>query len=114
MFRHRKTLLAFVVAGLVAAILISLIQTPIYRVRTSLEIQGTSFLDPKGTNDTGGNYPSPETYLETQIKLLPTASFLDPVVDKTKPQKQHPKPPLRAFTFRPSHILQSSPPPHPP
>jgi hypothetical protein len=70
LFRHRKTLLSFVAAGLVAAILISLIQTPIYRVRTSLEIQGISFLEPKGANDTGGNYASPESYVETQVKLL--------------------------------------------
>jgi len=76
LFRHRKTLLAFVVAGLVAAILISLIQTPIYRVRTSLEIQGTSFLEPKGTNDPVGNYASPESYVETQVKLLQSESLV--------------------------------------
>src|SRR5258707_4908746 len=49
LFRHRKKLLSFVVAGLVAAVLIILIQTPVQCVRTSLEIMGTSFLDPQGT-----------------------------------------------------------------
>src|SRR5258707_6182911 len=86
LFRHRKTLLAFVVAGLVAAILISLIQTPIYRVRTSLEIQGTSFLDPKGTNDTGGHHASPDTHVDTPHELLPNAFVLEDVTDETELQ----------------------------
>src|SRR5467141_2829428 len=110
LFRHRKTLLAFVVAGLVAAILISLIQTPIYRVRTSLEIQGTSFLDPKGTNDTGGNYASPESYVETQVKLLQSESLLEHVIDKLKPHNEQPKSGLRAFTWRIHRMLQFSDP----
>ena len=110
LFRHRKTLLAFIVAGLVAAILISLIQTPIYRVRTSLEIQGTSFLDPKGTNDTGGNYASPESYVETQVKLLQSESLLEHVIDKLKLQNEQPKSGLRAFTWRIHRMLQFSDP----
>src|SRR6266436_2759266 len=110
LFRHRKTLLAFVVAGLVAAILISLIQTPIYRVRTSLEIQGTSFLDPKGTNDTSGNYASPESYVETQVKLLQSESLLEHVIDKLKLQNEQPKSGLRAFTWRIHRMLQFSDP----
>src|SRR5258708_18371825 len=100
LFRHRKTLLAFVVAGLVAAILISLIQTPIYRVRTSLEIQGTSFLDPKGTNDTGGNYPSSESDLETPIKTLQSESLPEHPLDKIKPHNEQPKSGFRALTSR--------------
>src|SRR3954468_20786223 len=36
---RRKTLLLFSAAGLVAAILIGLAQTPLYRTRTSLEVQ---------------------------------------------------------------------------
>src|SRR6266478_1019041 len=110
LFRHRKTLLAFVVAGLVAAILISLIQTPIYRVRTSLEIQGTSFLEPKGPNDTGGNYASAESYVETQVKLLQSESLLEHVVDKLKLQNEQPKSGLRAFTSRIHRMLQFSDP----
>src|SRR6266404_345274 len=110
LFRHRKTLLAFVVAGLVAAILISLIQTPIYRVRTSLEIQGTSFLDPKGTNDTGGNYASPESYVETQVKLLQSESLLEHVIDKLKLQNEQPKTGLRAITWHIHRMFQFSDP----
>ena len=109
-FRHRKTLLSFVVAGLVAAALISLIQTPIYRVRTSLEIQGTSFLESKGPNDTGGNNASPESYVETQVKLLQSESLLEHVIDKLKLQEEQPKAGWRAFTWRIHRMLQLSDP----
>jgi polysaccharide biosynthesis transport protein len=109
-FRHRKTLLSFVAAGLVAAILISLIQTPIYRVRTSLEIQGISFLEPKGPNDTGGNYASPESYVETQVKLLQSESLLEHVIDKLKLQNEQQKSGLQAFTRRIHRMFQFSDP----
>src|SRR5712664_2390793 len=76
LLRHRTTLLSFAVVGLLAAILISLVQTPIYRVRTSLEIQST--------NDSTGSYASPESYVETQVKLLQSESSLEHVIDKLK------------------------------
>lgn len=110
LFRQRKTLLSFLVAGLVAAILISLIQTPIYRVRTSLEIQGISFLEPKGQNDPGGNYASPESYVETQVKLLQSESLLEHVIDKLKLQNERPKTGLRAITWRIHRMFQFSDP----
>src|SRR5882757_6391181 len=47
LFRHRKTLLSFALVGLLGAMVISLVQTRIYRVRTSLEMQGNSFLETK-------------------------------------------------------------------
>ena len=84
LLRHRMTLLSFAVVGLLAAILISLVQTRIYRVRTSLEIQSTNFLEIKGTNDPTGSYASPESYVETQVKLLQSESLLEHVIDKLK------------------------------
>src|ERR1700739_4675473 len=107
-FRHRKTLLSFIVAGLVAAALISLIQTPIYRVRTSLEIQGTSFLESKGPNDTAGSNASPESYVETQVKLLQSESLLEHVIDKLKLQDEQPKTGWRAITWRIHRMFQFS------
>ena len=109
-FRHRKTLLSFIVAGLVAAILISLIQTPIHRVRTSLEIQGTSFVESKGPNDTGSNNASPESYVETQVKLLQSETLLEHVIDKLKLQNEQPKTGWRALTSRIHHMFQFSDP----
>jgi succinoglycan biosynthesis transport protein ExoP len=88
LLRHRMTLLSFAAAGLVAAILISLVQTPIYRVRTSLEIQSANFLEIKGTNDSTGSYASPESYVETQVKLLQSESLLEHVIDKLKMHKE--------------------------
>src|SRR5882757_4608791 len=110
LFRHRKTLLSFLVAGLVGAILISLVQTPIYRVRTSLEIQGPSFLEQKSPNDAGSNYASPESYVETQVKLLQSESLLEHVIDKLKLQNEQPKNGLRAFTWRIHRMFQFSDP----
>src|SRR5260370_23996894 len=99
LFRHRKTLLTCALAGLFVAIIISLVQTRIYRVRTSLEFQGTSFLETKGSNDSSASYATPESYMETQVKLLQSESLLDHVVDKLKLQQQRPTG-WRALTSR--------------
>ena len=88
LLRHRKTLATCALAGLVAAILISLVQTRIYRVRTSLEFQGTSFLETKASADSSGSYSTPESYMETQVKLLQSESLLEHVIDKLKLQEQ--------------------------
>ena len=90
LFRHRKTLLTFTVAGLLGAILISLLQTPTYRVRTSLEIQSTNFQDLKSSNDSSGNYTTPESYMETQVKLLQSESLLEDVINKLNLHKERP------------------------
>lgn len=89
LFRHRMTLLGFAVVGLLASIMISLVQTPIYRVRTSLEIQGTNFQEMKGI-DSNGNYVSQESYVETQVKLLQSESLIEHVIDKMKLHKEQP------------------------
>jgi len=88
LIRHRKTLLTCALAGMLAGIIISLGQTRIYRVRTSLEFQGTSFLETKGSNDSSASYATPESYMETQVKLLQSESLLEHVIDKLKLQQQ--------------------------
>jgi len=109
LFRHRFTLLKFAAVGLVGAILISFIQTPIYRVRTSLEIQSSGFVEPKGSNESGENYASPESYVETQVKLLQSETLLEHVIDKLKLQSEQPTG-WRGFTSRIRHALQFSKP----
>src|SRR5215467_14642877 len=76
LFRHRVTLLTFALVALCASLLISLVQTPIYRVRTSLEIQSSGFTELKSTDSAGSStsYASPESYVETQVKLLQSES----------------------------------------
>src|ERR1700674_2205461 len=110
LLRHRKTLATCALAGLVAAILISLVQTSIYRVRTSLEFQGTSFLETKASADSSGSYATPESYMETQVKLLQSESLFEHVIDKLKLQQQ-PATGWRALTSRVRHIFESSEPP---
>src|SRR5260370_38738867 len=55
---HKMTLLAFGVFGLFAAILVSFVQTPTYRLRTSLEIQSTNFVEIKCGIPTGSQLAS--------------------------------------------------------
>src|SRR5216683_1996175 len=88
LFRHRKTLLSFALVGLLGATVISLVQTRLYRVRTSLEFQGTSFLETKGSTDSSGGYSNLESYMETQVKLLQSESLLEHVIDKLKLQQR--------------------------
>lgn len=89
LFRHRLMLLGFALVGLLASVVISLVQTPIYRVRTSLEIQGSNFQEMKAT-DSSGNYTSPESYVETQVKLLQSESLIEHAIDKMKLHKERP------------------------
>src|SRR6266853_3033861 len=90
LFRHRKTLLYCTLAGLLGATGISLLQTPTYRVRTSLEIQSTNMQDLKNPTDSAGSYTTPESYVKTQVKLLQSESLLEDVVDKLKLHKERP------------------------
>jgi polysaccharide biosynthesis transport protein len=99
LLRHRMTLLTVVLVGLLAALVISLVQTPIYRVRTSLEIQSGNFLEMKGS-DSGGTSASDaavESYLETQVKLLQSESLIEHVIDKMKLHKERPTTPWGIF-----------------
>ena len=92
LFRHRVTLLSFTLVALCAALLISLVQTPTYRVRTSLEIQSSGFTELKTADSAGSsaNYASPESYVETQAKLLQSESLIEDVIDKMKLRKDRP------------------------
>jgi succinoglycan biosynthesis transport protein ExoP len=105
LLRYRKTLLGFILGGLAAAIAISLIQTPIYRVRTSLDIQGGASTELKGANESSDSYTTPESYVETQVKLLQSESLLEDVIDKLKLQDDRPASGLRALVYRAVHIF---------
>jgi succinoglycan biosynthesis transport protein ExoP len=103
LFRCKTTLLGFALAGLLAAIVISLVQTRIYRARTSLEIQdfNSNFLDIKGAdpNDSAGSYITPESYVETQVKILQSESVLGRVIDKLNLRAERPTTGGRFFEF---------------
>src|SRR5258708_16299592 len=105
---HRKTLLSFALVGLLGAFVVSLMLTPIYRVRTSLEIQGTNFLEIKGPTDSTGSYATPESYVETQVKLLQSEFLFEHVIDKLKLHKERPATGWRAFASRAQRIFELS------
>jgi succinoglycan biosynthesis transport protein ExoP len=105
LFRHRKTLLSFVLAGLLGAIAFSLMQTRIYRVRTSLEIQGINDLEMKSPTDSNGSYVTPESYVETQVKLLQSESLLEHVIDKLQLHDERPSVRWRTFALSVVHSL---------
>ena len=106
LFRHRMLLGRFALGGLIVAIVISLVQTPIYRVRTSLEIQGINFQELKGANGSAETYGTQESYVETLVKLLQSESLLEHVIDKLKLQER-PATRWEAFTWRVRRIFTS-------
>lgn len=92
LFRHRFTLLSFALASLCAALLFTLVQTPIYRVRTSLEIQSSNLGELRDADSANSpvTYASPESYVETQVKLLQSESLIEDVIDKMKLREDRP------------------------
>jgi capsular exopolysaccharide synthesis family protein len=88
LLRHKAVLLRFVLGGLAAAVLFSLLQPPRYRARTSLEIRdfNENFLDLRSMDPAhpAGRYALEESYFETQIKILHSESLLERVIDKLK------------------------------
>ena len=85
MLRRRKgTFLLIAFLGLLAAVLITLPQTPVYQARTTLEIQNLNenFLNMRDVNPTtneGGGQPS-ESDLQTQISILQSESVIKQVI----------------------------------
>ncbi len=84
--RRRGTLLVVAVIGVLAAILITLPQTRVYRARTALEIQDINgdFLNSKQINpvseDGGGG--SALTDVQTQMRIVQSEALVDKVVDQ--------------------------------
>jgi polysaccharide biosynthesis transport protein len=110
LIRKKMTLLWFAAAGVAAAILLSLVQTPLYRARTSLEVQNfnENFLDMKGMDPTSPSTdPSPtgDTYLGTQIQIMQSESLIERVIDKLNMQQARPATHRWAIATRARHIL---------
>src|ERR1700684_438783 len=64
--RNKVTLLCFALAGLAVAILFSLVQTPVYRARTSMEIQDFNS-DFMGSREVDGRQSDPHTTNESHF-----------------------------------------------
>ncbi len=109
--RHRAVVLCLALAGLVAAVLFSLAQTPLYRARTSLEIQdfNDDFLNMKSVDPTStGNYLTAQSYFQTQIKMLQSESLIERVIDKLNLQNAQRQTGWRALASRARRLFAPS------
>ncbi|MCU1323869.1 MAG: lipopolysaccharide biosynthesis [Acidobacteriaceae bacterium] len=89
--RWRGLILLSAVIGLGASFLLTLTSLPVFRARTSLEIQSINgdFMDMRAVAPTGGG-ASGEQDVQTQIKLLQSDSLRERVVDYLQKEK-HPE-----------------------
>ncbi len=67
---HRLAIALLAALGVAAGIGISMIQTPIYDARSTLEFQSSKNESPMGTTESDGGSFTPESYLQTQVKVL--------------------------------------------
>lgn len=85
LIRHRRSIALFGVVGLVIALLITVPMTPVYRTRTSLEIQALNrdFLNLHDVTQTGtGSGTEEDVALQTQIKLLQADTLIAQTQDR--------------------------------
>jgi uncharacterized protein involved in exopolysaccharide biosynthesis len=84
--RRKGTLILIVFLGLLTSLLLTLLQTPTYQARASIEIQNLNenFLNMRNvspTSDEGASY-APGSDLETLARILQSESLLDRVAVK--------------------------------
>jgi polysaccharide biosynthesis transport protein len=81
--RYKLVILAFVVAGALGALILSFLQTPMYRAHTSLEVEdlNENFQNLKDSDPTA-QIPSAESYFQTQVKILQSREMIELVIDK--------------------------------
>ncbi len=81
--RYKLMILAFVAMGAMGGLILSLLQTPMYRAHTSLEVEdlNENFQNLKDTDPTA-QIPSAESYFQTQVKILQSREMIELVIDK--------------------------------
>ncbi len=100
---HKTTLLCFALAGLASAIIFSLLQTPVYRARTSIEVQdfNPEFMDGKNVDPTRpASSANGDSYFLTQLKILQSDSLIERVADKMDLQAERPASGWGAFATK--------------
>jgi len=87
--RYKLAIAAFVVVGAAGALLLSFVQTPMYRAHTSLVVEdlNENFQNLKDSDPTVQVAP-PESYFQTQVKILQSREMLELVIDKLGLMKQ--------------------------
>jgi succinoglycan biosynthesis transport protein ExoP len=81
--RYKLVILAFVAMGAMGALILSFLQTPLYRAHTSLEVEdlNENFQNLKD-NDPTAQVASAESYFQTQVKILQSREMIELVIDK--------------------------------
>lgn len=102
--RSKLSLTIFTLAGIAAAILITMQQTPIYQSKTTLELQAINdnFFGKNGSGPTMDlpDY-SPEGVVQTQIKILQSNTLAKRVVQKvSSSENQSAEPPNRMGAWK--------------
>jgi capsular exopolysaccharide synthesis family protein len=85
-----RSVLALAGLGLLTGSLITMLQTPVYRARTSLDIQAPNSDVLKmtaGTQSQGGDEHPAESYIQTEIKVLQSNKMLDRVSGRLKTKR---------------------------
>jgi len=88
-WRYKFAIAAFVVAGAAGALMLSFLQTPMYRAHTSLVVEdlNENFQNLKDSDPTA-QVASPQSYFQTQVKILQSREMLELVIDKLGLMKQ--------------------------
>ena len=81
--RYKLMILAFVAMGAMGGLMLSFLQTPMYRAHTSLEVEdlNENFQNLKDSDPTA-QIPSAESYFQTQVKILQSREMIELVIDK--------------------------------
>ncbi len=88
--RRKGAVLLLSFLGAAAGVLLTLPQTPVYRARVSLEVQGVNedFLKLRDVNPTTTSMSySPEVDLQTQVRVLESQSLIERAVRAVEPDK---------------------------
>jgi polysaccharide biosynthesis transport protein len=92
--RRRRTIALSALGGLIGAVLLSLPQTPIYRARTSVEIQNlngdylnTKLVNPVADDSTGATLL---TDVQTQIDVIQSEALVQRTIKKLKAEGEFP------------------------
>jgi polysaccharide biosynthesis transport protein len=87
--RYKLAIAAFVIVGAAGALMLSFLQTPMYRAHTSLVVEdlNENFQNLKDSDPTA-QVPPPQSYFQTQVKILQSREMLELVIDKLGLMKQ--------------------------
>jgi polysaccharide biosynthesis transport protein len=82
---HKLAIVLLAVLGIAGGLAVSMFQIPIYDARTTLEFQSTKAEAPMGGDTTDSGF-TPESYLQTQVRVLQSRTLNERVAKKLAKQ----------------------------